>query len=125
MRKFLLLTGLLTVMATPALACKCDMANTAQGNAYLNDSSLTLADVFVRGKNDRIGQSMLDIKTIKHGGLTAQNIRAKYNTHSCGTIPQYKQTQTVVIKFEPDGTYSLADQCTKALMEQSYKAKGQ
>ena len=37
--------------------------------------------------------------------------RAHWSGSSCGTVPQYKQNQKVLIHFDADGTYAIQDQC--------------
>lgn len=111
-RTYLLLAALVCAVSVPSVAhaCKC-INDTARGQTLLNDSSVAVARVYVRGTNPKIGQSMLELRETLHGGLSAQNFRAKFATNSCGTIPPNKTEQTYAIKFEKDGTYSIMNSC--------------
>lgn len=110
-RKFLL-TAALVVCAAPAFACECVTA--ADGQALLNDHTISIADVTVRGYNTRNGQSALQIGNVRHGMLTARDIRAKFSGVSCPVIPGASNI-TAAIKAEADGTYSVLGGCdTKA-----------
>lgn len=112
-RTYLFLTALLcTSISAPAYACRC-VPDSQAGQKLLNDSSIAIARVYVRGTNPAIGQSMLELKETLHGGLFAQNFRAKFATHSCGVVPTPKTEQTLVIKFEKDGTYSVLNDCER------------
>lgn len=113
-----LITGLITAPAHSAAAnCTCPGNTSAQAQKLLNDSSVALARVYVRGTNPRIGQSMLELRETLHGGLSARDFRAKFSTQSCGTLPKARTEQTLLIKFEKDGTYSIMDNCdTQAVL---------
>ena len=118
-RLFLTLTALMTMAAAPSFACDCTPdTDGTQARALIADQNYALAQVFVRGMNIRNGQSMLDNKKPIVGGLLAPNIRAHFGHGDCATTPHYKQTQTMLIHFEPDGTYAIMGQCeTKALTQ--------
>lgn len=112
----------LLLAAAPAHACKCTSdADGSQAAKVLSDPSISVAEVYVRGMNMRNGQSMLDIRNVTHGGLMAQNIRARFSTNSCGVIPQYKKQMTVLIKAEADATYSIVGDCDHSAVMQSLK----
>lgn len=126
MRIILSLTAALILFAaTPAHACKCTPdTDGSRAAAILNDPSLSVMDVYVRAVNYKTGQSMLDLKNRHSGSLMAQYVRAKFATHSCGVRPVPKQTMTVIIKNEPDGSYSLLGDCAHRDVMQHLK-KGQ
>ncbi len=120
-----LLATLAIFAATPAFACSCSPdADGSLAAKVLADPSISVAQVYVRGMNVNNHQSMLDIKAVPHGGLMAQNIRAKFGADSCATIPQYKKTMMVLIRAEEDATYSIVGSCETAAVMQSTK-KGQ
>lgn len=112
MKKTLLaLTTLMAISATPAFACKCAY-DPARAQAIINDQNYAVAEVFVRGMNVRNHQSMLHVvREPIVGGLLVQDFRAHWSGSSCGSTPQYKQNQKVLIHFEADGTYAIQDQC--------------
>ncbi len=118
---FVLATALFAY--APAMAaCGCDAGKAdALAQKLLADPAVSVADVYVRGMNMHNGQSMLDIKNVSHGGLVAPNIRARFGGVQCPTVPRYKQTMTVLIKAEPDGTYSIMDACSLAAVTKSSK----
>ena len=118
----ILATIFLVSFAIPAWACSCmPDTNGTLAAQTLADPSISVADVYVRGMNMRNGQSMLEIKNIHHGGLMAQNIRAKFDRSSCGVIPQYKQNMTLLIKAENDATYSIVGNCAHDAVMQNMK----
>lgn len=116
MKKILFtLAALMTLTAAPAYACKCMPDTTgAEAQKILNDPSVSVAKVYVRGMNTRNGQSMLELKETLSGGLMARNFRAKFdNQTSCGVKPNNRQTEIHLIKFEKDGTYSILGDCAR------------
>lgn len=114
MRKVLLAAALIVVSA-PAFACDC--AGITR-ESVMADPANSVADVTVRGFNTNNGQSMLEINTVRSGGLVAKNIRAKFSGGQCGTIPNQKQ-MTLVIHNDADGRYSIAGACeTQAVQGQ-------
>lgn len=120
-RTSLFLTALVcAIIPTAAHACKCAPDN-GQGQKLLNDSSVAIARVYVRGTNPAIGQSMLELRETLHGGLSAQNFRAKFATHSCGVAPPNKTEQTLAIKFEKDGTYTIMNDCDQINVMNAFK----
>ena len=112
MKKILMLSALLLVAASPAFACSC--APDADGSAaarVLADPANSVADVTVRGYNTHNGQSMLQIDNVRHGGLTARDIRAKFtNSAACGVVPNQKK-MTLIIHNDSDGRYSIGNLC--------------
>ena len=126
MRTFLplLALGLFAAIA-PAYACKCTPdADGSRAAALLADPAISVVDAYVRGMNTRNGQSMLELKKLHHGGLMAQTIRAKFGSNDCAFIPQYKQTMTMLVRAENDGTYSIEGGCGAQAVLQSL-GKGQ
>ena len=117
------LAALMTLgLSAPAHACKCAPDNGTLAQATINDPSISVAKVFVRGMNMRNGQSMLELRQTITGGLMARNFRAKFdNQTSCGIVPQNRKEQTLVIKFEKDGTYSVVNDCTHNAVMQYLK----
>lgn len=113
MRKILLLLTvlLLPFAASPAFACSCTPdSNGTQAGRLLSDQNIFLADVTVRGFNMHNRQSALQIDSVRHGGLVARNIRAKFGATSCAIVPNQKK-MTALIRAENDGSYSIADLC--------------
>ncbi|HEY8964448.1 MAG TPA: hypothetical protein VIN59_08325 [Alphaproteobacteria bacterium] len=111
---FTLAAALIVFTAAPAHACKCAPDTTgARAQQILNDPSISVARVYVRGMNVRNGQSMLELRETLSGGLMARNFRAKFGGSSCGFIPSNRTEQIVLVKFEKDGTYSLIGDCAR------------
>jgi|GEM_PF-3231286 len=116
------LAALMTLgFAAPAHACKCAPDDGTLAQQTINDPSISVARVFVRGMNTRNGQSMLELRQTVTGGLMARNFRAKFGNNSCSVIPQNRKEQTLVIKFEKDGTYSIVGDCTHNAVMQYLK----
>jgi len=113
MKKILMLAALLLVAAGPAYACSCAPDNDgSQAARVLADPTNSVVDVTVRGYNTHNGQSMLQIDNVRHGGLTARDIRAKFkNSAACGVVPNQKK-MTLIIHNDEDGRYSIGDSCS-------------
>lgn len=108
--------------ATPAWACKCTPdADGSRAAAVMNDPSLSVVDVYVRAVNPRNHQSMLDIKDRHSGSLMAQYVRAKFGSSSCAVHPLSGRNMTLIIKNEPDGTYSVVGDCEHSAVMQHLK----
>lgn len=112
MKKFLLLAAMGLVLSGPAFACSCAPdADGSQAAKVLSDPAYSVVDVTVRGYNTHNGQSMLQIDNVRHGGLTARDIRAKFqNSAACGVVPNQKK-MTLLIHNDPDGRYSIGSSC--------------
>lgn len=125
MRTALLIAALMVMTISPAYACKCTPdTDGSRAAAVFNDPSISVMDVYVRAVNYSKGQSMLDLKNRHSGNLMAQYVRAKFGSSSCDVRPVPNQTMTVLIKNEPDGSYSLVGGCAQSAVMQHLK-KGQ
>jgi hypothetical protein len=118
MRKFILAAAL-TVLSFPAFACDCSNTN---ADTVLANPAISVVDVTVRGYNTHNAQSMLEINNVRHGGLVARNIRARFTTDSCGTIPNQKQ-MTLLVHNDEDGRYSIAGKCETQAVLNSLKGQ--
>ncbi|MBU6235690.1 MAG: hypothetical protein KGQ41_07575 [Alphaproteobacteria bacterium] len=108
--------------ATPALACKCMPDDGTLAQKVMNDPSISVADVLVRAVNTRTHITVMDIKNLHSGGLASTYVRAKYGQSSCDVRPTPGNT-TMLIKNEPDGTYSLVGDCERAAVIQHLKGQ--
>lgn len=124
MRIFALALAAMTLFVPAAAhACRCAAPEAGQAEAILADPSLSYAEVLVRGANPANRQSMLEIKNVKHGGLVANNIRAKFGETSCAVVPVTGQTRTVLIKAEEDATYSIVSDCNYSTVKTYFEGK--
>ena len=113
MRALLLIASVFFLLGTAqAMACSCEPDTDGKlAKQTLDNPSVSVVEVYVRGMNMHNHQSMLQLTGRKYGGLMAQNIRAKFGADSCAVVPQYKKNMTVIIKAEDDGTYSIMGDC--------------
>mgnify|MGYP000243362113 CR=1 FL=1 len=124
MRLFALTAAAVLFAAPAAFACSCAQdVDGSQAARILADPAYSVVDVTVRGYNTTNGQSMLQINNVRHGGLVARDIRAKFNSNgaACGLIPNQKQ-MTLLIHNDEDGRYSIAGSCAHMAVMKNLKA---
>lgn len=120
--RFLLALALLVFLATPAHACKCTPdTDGSRAQKVLNDPSISVVDAFIRVINPKTRYAVMDVKQVHSGGLALRYLRAKFGTTSCDVRPVPGQTMTMLIKNEPDGTYSLLGGCAREAILQKMK----
>lgn len=123
MRIALWVLALILVTTSPAFACKCTPDTSGDAaKAVLSDPSISVVDAFVRATNPRTRITVMDIKKLHSGGLASSYVRAKYGASSCDAQPM-PGNQILLIKNEPDGTYSLVGDCARSAVIQYLKGQ--
>jgi len=118
------LVAMAALSATPAYACRCAAdPDGARAQAVLADPSISVGTFLVRGANNAIHQSMLETKSVRHGGLVVPTFRARFGATSCAVIPVTGQTRDFLIKAEEDATYSIVGDCESSLVLNYLKSK--